>query len=145
VLVDGLFVDIYKKRETIDIKSSLRAYLARAVKNRCLDVLELLEYKKKAINFSTAGISDEYLSTIADKGDCPLGILLEKESEQELEEAIKRLPIECRTVFEKSRIERKKHKKIAAEMGISVNTVKYHIKNALARLQEDLKVFYYSH
>ena len=32
-----------------------------------------------------------------------------------------------------------KYEEIAAQMGISVNTVKYHIKNALSRLRVDLK------
>ena len=41
-------------------------------------------------------------------------------------------------VFLKSRFERKKYEEIAAELGISVNTVKYHIKNALARLHDSL-------
>lgn len=40
--------------------------------------------------------------------------------------------------FLKSRFEHKKNDEIAAELGISVNTVKYHIKRALAILRQDL-------
>ncbi|HBK29562.1 MAG TPA: hypothetical protein DDZ04_07435, partial [Parabacteroides sp.] len=44
----------------------------------------------------------------------------------------------CRHVFLKSRFEHKKNDEIAAELGISVNTVKYHIKRALSVLRQDL-------
>ena len=48
------------------------------------------------------------------------------------------MQVECRTVFKKSRFEQKKYEEIALELGISINTVKYHIKNALALLQKRL-------
>ena len=68
----------------------------------------------------------------------PLGMLLEQELEDELKRSIDELPLECRRVFYKSRFEQKKYEEIAEELGISVNTVKYHIKNALAFLQKRL-------
>ena len=52
--------------------------------------------------------------------------------------AINRLPEQCRRVFQLSRFEEKRYEEIAAELDISVNTVKYHIKRALALLHEDL-------
>jgi RNA polymerase sigma-70 factor (ECF subfamily) len=55
--------------------------------------------------------------------------------------AVERLPVQCRTVFEKSRFEGKNHKEIAAEMAISVATVKHHIGVALTRLQKELGKF----
>ena len=70
--------------------------------------------------------------------DYPLGRLLERELEHEIRRSVAALPAECRQVFLKSRFERKKYEEIAAELGISVNTVKYHIKNALARLHDSL-------
>ena len=63
---------------------------------------------------------------------------LERELEHEIHHSIAALPAECRQVFLKSRFEIKKYEEIAAELGISVNTVKYHIKNALARLHDSL-------
>ena len=68
----------------------------------------------------------------------PLGRLLEKELENEIMNAINRLPDECRKVFNMSRFENRKYEEIAQELKISVNTVKYHIKHALALLHEDL-------
>lgn len=46
-----------------------------------------------------------------------------------------------RRIFRKSRFEHKKNEEIATELGISVNTVKYHIKMALTRLHQDLRKY----
>jgi len=43
-------------------------------------------------------------------------------------------------VFELSRYEGKKYSEIAQELGISVNTVKYHIKNAIKILSSRISV-----
>lgn len=80
-----------------------------------------------------------FLDSIFIEDTHPLGYLLEKELENELLSRIEELPSECRTVFKKSRFEGKKYEEISTELGISINTVKYHIKNALAFLQEKLK------
>ena len=40
--------------------------------------------------------------------------------------------------FKKAGSKRKRYEEIAGELGISVNTVKYHIKNAISRLNADL-------
>lgn len=137
-LVDDLIVNIYEKRETLLITTSLRAYLVRSVKNRCLNYLQL-KHEKREICFSAMDVSDDRLLSAADLNDCPLTTLQEKELEQEIYLAIERLPAECRAVFEKSRFDEKNYEEIATEMNISVNTVKYHIKNALSRLRNDLK------
>ena len=55
--------------------------------------------------------------------------------------AVNRLPNECRKVFWLSRFEGRKNEEIASELGISINTVKYHIKHALALLLCDLQKY----
>jgi RNA polymerase sigma-70 factor (ECF subfamily) len=136
MLVDDTILHIYEKRETLLINVSLRAYLVRSVSNRCVSYLRS-EYEKREILFSEVDNPEDRLFSVAD-GDYPLAILLEKELESEIKSAIKRLPAECRMVFEKSRYEGKDYETIAKELAISVNTVKYHIKNALSRLNREL-------
>ena len=58
--------------------------------------------------------------------------------EEEVEKAVSQLPEYSRVVFEKSREEQLKYEEIARELGISVNTVKFHMKKALALLREHL-------
>ena len=127
-------------RETLEIFVSIRSYLLRAVRNRCINYLNS-EWEKREIAFSSLmpdEITDDKM-TISDSH--PLGTLLERELEEEIYKAIDKLPNECRRVFDKSRFEGKSYEEISQELGISVNTVKYHIKNALASLQTNLSKY----
>lgn len=139
-MVGDVIFHLWEIHETLDIHTSLRSYLIRAVSNRCLDYLDSLS-KKHEIYFSdlknTEPLEERYILS----DDYPLGILLEKELEHEIHRAINHLPEECRCVFLKSRFEGKKYKEISRELGISVNTVKYHIKNALASLYKELNKY----
>jgi len=141
-VVEDLIVNLYEKRETLDITSSVRTYLARSVRNQCLNYLQT-KYEQNVVNFSELNDSDDWLSSIsATNDDCPDDALLETELAQKIHQAIRQLPDECRKVFEKSRFEEKQYKDIAVEMNISVNTVKYHIKNALAHLRKALAEYF---
>jgi RNA polymerase sigma-70 factor (ECF subfamily) len=136
-IVDDLIINLYEKRETLHITTSLRAYLVRSLRNNCISYLQS-EQKKKVINFSSLNCSENWLTTIADFDDYPFATLLEQELEQEINSSVGRLPDVCRVAFEKSRFEGKNYEIIAMEMNISINTVKYHIKNALLHLRKDL-------
>ncbi|MDR1723393.1 MAG: RNA polymerase sigma-70 factor [Tannerella sp.] len=136
-IVSDLMFHIYEIRAELNITGSLRSYLVKAVRNRCLNYLESNKNRKE-IRFSELEDADDWLFAEPDPEE-PLGLLLEKELELEIEPAIGRLPEECRKVFRMSRFEQKTYQEIATELNISVNTVKYHIKNALAILREDFK------
>ena len=93
-------------RETLDISVSIRSYLLRAVRNRCINYLNS-EREKREIAFS-ALMPDEITDDKIILSDShPLGILLERELENEIYKAIDKLPDECRRVFAKSRFEGK--------------------------------------
>ncbi len=70
--------------------------------------------------------------------DHPLSRLLEIEMSAKIDEIINNLPDECRRVYRMSREEGKSNQEIAKEIGISVNTVKYHIKKALRVISSQL-------
>ena len=58
-----------------------------------------------------------------------------------LQNAISQLPPQRQKIFNMSRIESMSHKEIAAELGISVNTVQEHISEAL----KFIKVYFSKH
>ena len=139
-IVGDTIFHLWEIRETLEISVSIRSYLLRAVRNRCINYLNS-EWEKREIAFSSLmpdEITDDKM-TISDSH--PLGTLLERELEEEIYKAIDKLPNECRRVFDKSRFEGKSYEEISPELGISVNTVKYHIKNALASLQTNLSKY----
>lgn len=140
-IVDEVFFHIWEIRETLTIDTSLRNYLIVAVRNSCLNYLKS-EQRRNTINLTkiqetTTNTLIEYVDT----NKTPLGLLLEKELENEIQKAINELPKETLTVFRMSRFDNKKNEEIATSLGISINTVKYHIKKALSFLRERLSKY----
>lgn len=135
-IVGDVIFHMWEIRGSLEINTSLRSYLMRAVRNRCLNhISSEKERKEISVRIDT----DSSILDISMRPDeQPLGRLLELELEDKIVKSIDSLSIESRRVFEKSRFECKKNEEIAAELGISVNTVKYHIKKALSHLRQDL-------
>lgn len=137
-MVEDVIFHFWEMRDTVEIQTSLRAYLVRAVRNRCLNHLSSKQERCET-SFSELPLESLDASLFFRTSDeHPLGRLLEKELEEKIIRAVESIPPESRQVFRKSRFERKKNDEIAQELGISVNTVKYHIKRALAILREHL-------
>lgn len=141
-VADDVIVYLWEHRNELTINISLRSYLMQSVKNRCIDVLRS-KRQEHEINFTSVTSEDnlEFLDIIFTDENHPMGMLIQKELEAELMDSIEKLPPECKTVFIKSRFEQKKYEEIAEELNISINTVKYHIKNALAYLQNALSSY----
>lgn len=133
-IVGDVMYRLWEKRSDIEIHTSIRAYLIKSVRNQCLDYLKSLRVKSE-VWLSDLICFDRYASSGSYE---PFTVLVEKELEEIVAESIRQLPQECKTVFLKSRVEGKKYQEIAVELGISVNTVKYHIKNALSILKKSL-------
>ena len=136
-VVDDVLFYLWDNREETDI-TSLDGYLLRAVKNRSLNAVNSLSYRKESKNIGL-DISEEanFLNSLFDDKH-PLEKLLEQEMKEELTKAINNLPEECRRVFKLSRMENKKYSEIALMLGISVNTVKYHMSNAISILSKNM-------
>lgn len=141
-IVNDVIFHIWEIREQLEIKTSLRSYLLQAVRNRCLNHLSLLQNEKE-IQFSSIERNGIQLQNIIPDTRQPLGSLLEKELEQEIQKAINELPPECRRIFIMSRFDEMSYEQISVETGISTNTVKYHIKNALSILRKRLEHYLY--
>lgn len=141
-IVDDAIFYLWEHRAEVEITHSVRAYLMRAVRNHCLNELNSLRHQTEIVSSSLFLPENiDFLDKIFVEESHPLGHLLEQELESELRRGIEELPDSCRTVFLKSRAEQKKYEEIAAELNISVNTVKYHIKHALALLQQRMEKY----
>ena len=139
-IVNDLIFGFWEKRDSIEISTSLKSYLVRAVRNRSVNHLNL-EREKREIAFSLTPDNDAILVSYTNIYDYPLGKLLEDELEEKITNAIENLPSDCRAVFKMSRYEELKYSDIASRLGISVNTVKYHMKNALQLLNNELSKY----
>jgi RNA polymerase sigma-70 factor (ECF subfamily) len=134
-IVSDVFIKLWNIKEKIDITTSLKGYLVKAVHNTALNYLE----RNKIINKSTDSLSNSDSELLAWASDYPLGRLYEKEILKILDNGITKLPDSCREIFILSRDKEMKYSDIAGKLGISVNTVKTQMKIALARLRDTLK------
>lgn len=136
-IVGDVIFHLWEIRTSLDIRVSLRSYLLTAVRNRCLNVLA----GKKGVEEVPASLLLPGELAAGEKvflEEHPLGTLLAQELEDQIMQAIDHLPRECKSAFCKSRFEEKTYDEIAQDLNISVNTVKFHIKNALALLRKVL-------
>lgn len=133
-IVSDVFLKLWNQREKIQINTSLRSYLVRAVQNTAINYLE-----KNNSKYKTTSLDSVKYSLILWDDDYPLGHLYEQEVTLILERNINALPENCREIFKLSRNLDLSYQEIADKLGISVNTVKTQIKIAIARLREGLR------
>ena len=134
-IVSDVFVKLWNLKEKPEIKTSIKAYLIRAVRNTSLNYLERIKISNKL----SESINTADLQLLAWDSDYPLGQIYEKEVLEILDQSINKLPDNCREIFLLSRNEDLKYADIAEKQGISVNTVKTQMKIALSRLRDNLK------
>jgi RNA polymerase sigma-70 factor (ECF subfamily) len=138
-VVCDVFTRVWQNRETLYIKTSLREYLIKAVHNTCIDYYRHLKAQEKLKQGFEQ--KQEVVVTLKDIGENPLDYMLSQELEGRINKAIESLPEQYRKTFTLSRFHDLTYDEIAAEMGISVNSVKTNIKNALSKLRESLGEF----
>lgn len=121
-IAQDVFLEIWRKRETIEINSSVKAYLKRAGVNKALNHI-----RAKKVNFENDDSYEMQNLSIRDHGD-DVELL---DLQDIIDKAIDSLPERCRIVFSLSRFEELSYKEIAAKLEISVKTVENQIGKAL--------------
>lgn len=124
---------LYEMREEISIRTNLRAYLYTSVRNTCLNALGTKTARTEQ-SFSSLGDASDLFSGI--ERSTPQGILLDNELHSLIMEFIDSLPEPTRTTFMRSRFDGKSYREIGSEQGVSANTIKVRIQNALRALEE---------
>ncbi|MBN1767694.1 MAG: RNA polymerase sigma-70 factor [Prolixibacteraceae bacterium] len=130
-MVQGAFLAMWEKRETIEVHSSLKSYLYRAVYNSSLNHIKHLKVRQKYDNWHQHNATLEHNSASES--------LIAYELDAIAQNAINNLPPQCQNVFKLSRFENLSYAEIAEQMGISVKTVENHMIKALKVLREKLK------
>lgn len=138
MIVSDVIFAIWKNRENLDINQSLRNYLIKAVRNRCLNYLSQTELHENA-KFHIGNLLEKEQTDYENHNSYPLSNLIEKELDIRIHKSIASLPEMTRRIFCLSRFDHLKYEEIASEINVSVDVVKYHIKSGLSHLREDLK------
>ena len=130
--VHDIFLKVWEKRETIDIKSSFASYLYRFARNYSINHLRHLavdaKYLKETLRRIELGINDQTL----------VNDFQWQQYQSLLSEAIGTLTPSKKKAFESVRIEGMTYEQAAAEMGISRNTLKEHLVLAVKAIKQYL-------
>lgn len=129
-IVQRLFVDLWVKRDAIEVELTLKSYLYAATRNRCLNYLK----HQRVVQMHVQSVSK-----------APQPILFMDEAHhltEAIHKAIANLPDQCGRVFRMVKMEGKRYHEVADELGISVKTIENHMTKALRVLRVELKDFF---
>ncbi len=137
-IVSDVIFYIWQNNEKVVEITSLRSYLVKAVKNRSLNYLKHQKYQDDLKQHVKEQIDkDEH--DYEKQSEYPLSNILEKELDLKIKNTLNLMPELTRKIFNLSRFSDLKYTEIAQTTGVSVDTVKYHIKSALLLLRQKLK------
>ncbi|HVH09030.1 MAG TPA: RNA polymerase sigma-70 factor, partial [Gemmatimonadales bacterium] len=129
-LVQDLFLRLWASRGPRDTTRLTRPYLYTAARNRALKYLR----HRRVVTTWVARVASED----APVSDSPEDLCLEGELHAAVERAIGALPPRCRTIFVLRRREQLSYREIAAQLGVSLGTVKSQMWRATLRLRTRL-------
>lgn len=129
-IVQDLFVNLWAKKDVLEIKSSIKSYLFQSTKNRCLNLIKHIEVRENYKGFNKES---------RDQQESRVGTEMEEaELSEKIEMAISSLPTERQRIFRMSRFEDLKYKEIAEKLEISIKTVENQMGKALKYLRDEL-------
>jgi RNA polymerase sigma-70 factor (family 1) len=131
-IIQEVFIDIWKNRERLVIKISLKSYLYACIRYKVFN-----EFRKNTRGFKVElfeGISQRFQQTT------PETEIMHKELISQVNLIVDTMPQKCREVYKLSREELLSHKEIASNLNISTKTVENHITKALKILRASLGV-----
>lgn len=137
-IVQDVFVELWKRRGSIEMGEQIQALLYRSVYTKALNLL------KHKVIVSQYNILEEELHNRRiefyqpDNSDV-IKKIENKELYVEINTAINELPDKCKKIFKLSYLHNLKNKEIADVMGISLRTVEAHMYKALKFLRKRLE------
>ncbi len=129
-MVQEVFLKLWKNKNSLEIRTSLKSYLFRAVRNACLNMIDHINIREEYKKFNELDIKEDE-SNFTDES-------IVSELEDKIRTTIDTLPVERRKVFVLSRYEGLKYKEIAERLNISVKTVENQMGKALQFMRENL-------
>lgn len=133
-IVHDVFMNVWQKRQNINPEASFRNYLITAVRNRCFNHLKAKK-KTQSINDEEIWVEELVADTYTDTQ------AQVKDVQKAIDNAVEKLPQQCRLIFQLSRYENMSYKEIAAALDLSPKTIENQIGRALKALRTDLKDF----
>ncbi len=117
-----VFLEVWKRRETLEVKTTLKGYLRKVAVNKTLN-----QIRSKKMNFE----QEDTILQVPSTENSTQKILEAEDLQKAINIAVDSLPERCRLVFGLSRYEEKTYKEIADLLTISIKTVENQMSKAL--------------
>ena len=128
-IVQQVFVSFWEKRAQLDIHTSIRAVLYKAVQNACLNKIKHMKVRNVyAAELKATAICEDSSDSVQ-----------VTELNERIQLAMENMPEQCGRIFKMSRFEQLRYQEIADELGLSVKTVENQMGKALKIVREELK------
>jgi RNA polymerase sigma-70 factor, ECF subfamily len=128
-VVQEVMLELWRRRVTLALETTLRSYLFRATRNRALNRIRHEQVVRRA---------EPLLAPVPAAAPTTDRRVHEQEIAGALRRAVAELPARCREVFELSRVQGLKYAEIAEVMNISIKTVEAQMGKALRLIRERL-------
>lgn len=129
----------WEKRYDLSSDTNILGYILTSVKNKALNHLRHLNVRTDAEDQLYNHRQRELNFRISSLESCDPTELFTSEVKQIIRDTLDELPKQTRKIFFESRYENKTNREIAAELGISIKTVEFHISKALKLFRSRLK------
>lgn len=128
-LAQEVFLELWRRRETLALETTVHAYLLQSVRNRSLNHLRHVQVRRKSV----ADVVEMSGSSTPADAETVAGELAVA-----IQEAMSSLTPRCREVFQLSRERGLKYSEIATQLGVSVKAVEAQMGKALRTMREHL-------
>jgi len=132
-VVQDVFYNLWKNRESLRITSSWQRYLYRSVYNNSMMYLRKIRREHP--------MAEQLSYHLEIESEDPSGILQQEELTERISKTLEALPDRTRVIFQLNRLEGLKYKEIAESLSISVKTVEVHMGKALKALRTSLQKY----
>ena len=132
-IIHDVFLYLWDEKKRLDFTINIKAYLYNAVKNRCLKYLNRKEIEIKYKNLNI---------TLTQENRNPENILMNKELESAISEALSEMPDKRREIFLMNRFDGLTYSEISFILNISIKTVETQMSRSLKYLRKKLSPFF---
>lgn len=128
-IVQESFIKLWEKRKTIQINTSLKAYLFKSAYNLLLNNLRKKDKEREMISDLKYEL---FLSQIENNE-------FEESKIKKIKASINKLPAKCKKILMLSKKEGLKNREIAGQLNISIKTVESQIRIAFQKIRDDFR------
>lgn len=129
-ITQEVFMKLWEIRHQIDSINNMEGWIAAIVRNKCYTYLKRLANERQVLQYYYD--AEEIFTRDTE------GALMENELLMRLKKVITNLPQQQQRVYLMSRQEESTYSSVAQKLGVSVNTVKSHMKAALKKIRAEI-------